>query len=428
MRLRIALLAAMASTLVAVAVPSIAAAAPHHNRGLTIHAAPNPIMAGDGVLIYGQLNGNDVSSKRIVLYHHISGSHTGFTRISVTTTDSHGFYEFTRAEGIVQTNRSWFVTAPALPGVHSRTIHERVAALVGLTASSQTADTSTPIVFSGHVDPNHRFEQVLLQQQNGASGKWKTIKTAVLGRGSNYVVKHRFRVPGEHNVRVVFPGDHRNIQGVSAVVTVTIQQAEVPDFTIGTSDPVISYGQSATISGTLYMKGTKTPQPSTPVTLCSSTLPVVQFTCDTAGITGTDGGYSFTVAPVHNEVYQVMVTLSPDRKTARLFEGVRDLVTLSASPSTVAAGQPVTLTGTATPDKTGDTVYLQRFGADGNWHMVASRQILPGSTFKFVRVPGNPGTRTFRAQIPGDSGNAGGASPAVTVTVTPAPPSALPQS
>src|ERR1700722_12431510 len=165
MRPRIVVLASLLTALTVAAAPSVASAAPHHNRGLTINATPNPILAGDGVLIYGQLSTPPVGSQTIVLYHHISGSHAGYTRIGSTTTDATGFYEFTRAEGVVLTNRSWFAREGAIHGVHSRTVHERVAALVSLTANESTADTSQPIVFTGHVTPNHPFGRVLLQQQ-----------------------------------------------------------------------------------------------------------------------------------------------------------------------------------------------------------------------------------------------------------------------
>src|SRR5438552_8289964 len=104
MRPRFAVLASVLCALVVVAAPGVASAAPRHNHGLTINATPNPINAGDGVFIYGQLNNPPVAGQTIVLHHHISGSHQGFTVISRTTTDSHGFYEFTRTEGIVLTN------------------------------------------------------------------------------------------------------------------------------------------------------------------------------------------------------------------------------------------------------------------------------------------------------------------------------------
>jgi hypothetical protein len=424
MRLRLALLGSLLAALVAVAVPGFASAAPVHNRGLTINATPNPILAGEGVLIYGQLKGGDITGQRIKLYHRVNPS-DHFTLIRRTTTDRFGFYEFTRAEGVVLTNRSWFVRGP--DGTHSRTVHERVAALVMLAASNTNADTSQPITFFGHVTPNHAFERVFLQVQRGSSDDWKTLASTRLGPGSNYVISYRWRIPGQRIVRVLFPGDARNIMGASDPLSVTIQQHQVPDFTINSTDPVIQEGQAATIFGKLYIKGTKTPEPDTPVTLCGRVVGEQQFTCDTAGVTGSDGSYSFTVSPLHNEVYVVKTTLPPHRHSAPLLEAVRDAVTLTASSSSANAGQKVTFTGTVTPDKASDTVYLQRFGADGDWHTVAISTVRPNSQFQFVRVFGTAGAKTFRAHVLEDQQNVGGVSPAVTVTVTLPPVSSLPK-
>ncbi len=162
MRLRFAVLASLLGTLAALVTPAVGSAHPRHNRGLTINVTPKPIIAGEGVLIYGQLNGNPVAGQHIVLYHHLAGI-PGFSRIGETTTDPHGFYEFTRAEGVVETNRSWFAREAGIHGIHSRTVHEPVAALVSLAADRTSADTRQVITFTGHVDPNHRFERVFLQ-------------------------------------------------------------------------------------------------------------------------------------------------------------------------------------------------------------------------------------------------------------------------
>jgi hypothetical protein len=423
MRLRFALLGSLLTALVAVGVPAAASAAPIHNRGLTINATPNPILAGEGVLIYGQLKGGDISRQPIRLYHRINPSNR-FTLVGKTITDSFGFYEFTRAEGVVYTNRSWFVRGP--DSTHSRTIYERVAALVSLQASTTNADTSQPIIFSGHVTPNHAFERVFLQVERGATDGWDTLASTRLGPGSNYAIPYRWRIPGERVVRVLFRGDARNIKSPSDPVSITIQQHQVPDFTINSTDPLIQVGQSTTLFGKLYMNGSTTPEPDTPVTLCGRIAGEQQFTCDTAGVTAGDGSYSFTVSPEHSEVYVVQTTLPPHRHTARLLEGVRDAVTLTASSSSANAGQKVTFSGSVTPDKAGDTVYLQKLGVDGDWHTVAIGTVRPNSQFQFVRVFGTAGTKTFRAHVLEDPQNVGGVSPTVTVTVTLPPVASLP--
>jgi hypothetical protein len=428
MRPRFAVLASVLCALVVVALPGIAAAAPRDNHGLTINATPNPINAGDGVLVYGQLNNPPVGGQTITLFHHISGSQQGFTPISKTTTDSHGFYEFTRAEGIVLTNRRWFTREAAIHGVHSRTVHERVSALVSLTASTDNTETRQPIVFSGHVTPNHAGEPVFLQEQKGNSDDWRTLKADTLGPASNYSIPFAWRVPGPHVVRVVVRTDLRNVRGESDPLTVTIQQAQVVDFTVNSSDPIIEFGKSATISGTLFMPGTTTPEPNIAVTLFGRTAGQGQFVALGAGSTDSSGNYSFTESPPHNTIYVVRTTLAPRRHTAPLFEGVRDVVTLASSSPTATVGGQVSFTGTVTPDKAGHVVYLQKLGPDGDWHNVEVRLVHSDASFQFGWTFGSAGTKQFRARIPGGPVNLGGASAPVTITVadTAAPLSSLP--
>ncbi len=71
-------------------------------------------------------------------------------------------------------------------------------------------------------------------------------------------------------------------------------------------------------------------------------------------------------------------------------------------------------------------IYLQKLGADGDWHTVETRVVRPSSTFSFGWTFGTAGTKQFRARITGGPANVGGASPAVTVDVLPAALATLP--
>ena len=55
MRPRLAMLGVALAAISSLIVPNLVSAAPRHNHHLTIGAAPNPVPAGDGVLIYGKL-------------------------------------------------------------------------------------------------------------------------------------------------------------------------------------------------------------------------------------------------------------------------------------------------------------------------------------------------------------------------------------
>lgn len=431
MRPRSAVLASVVAVLGLAAVPALAAAAPHphHNHGLTIAATPNPIVSGDGVLIYGQLNTASPGGQTIVLYHRINPQ-PYFTVIGTTKTLSNGFYEFTRAEGVVLTNRNWFVRAPGLPGnIHSRTIHERVAAEVSLnspTAPTAGFLTKQQVVFTGAVAPNHAGNRVLLQEQGGLTGDaWKTLKVGRLDGSSQFSIPYRFRVAGDHTIRVLFSGDARNIAASSDTITVTVQQKENPDFTINTSAPIIADGASATISGALAMPAATTPDPGVMVTLWGHTYgapyaPIANTT------TGTDGSYKFSVTPQHNEEYQVRTSFAPVRTSAQLFEGVQDVVTITSSAMTSTVGSSVTFTGSVTPDKAGHVIDLERLGADGHYHIVAVGFVNASSAYQFNWTFGTPGTKTFRVHIPGGPDNVGADSSTAVITVSLPPVTSLP--
>jgi hypothetical protein len=405
---------------------------PRHNYGLTIAATPNPIATGDGVLIYGKLRGSDVANQRIVLYHRIARQ-PPFTPITVTQTDSFGFYEITLAQGVVDTNRSWFVLGPG--GTHSRTINEYVFSAVTLAASTTTVNTGMPVQFSGTVNPAHPNQRVVLQKQVSESGDgWETVGSTVTGSDSSFTLTRSFLRSGSYTLRALFPSDPRNLAGQSDPVTITVAQPQNPSFTIAASAPVITDGQSETISGTLFMPGSTTnPRPSVPVILYGSTAGG-PFRALAAATTGADGSYSFTQAPQFNTVYRVLIQGAPPqsvgprpRKTADVPVGVQDVVSIGASATTAPAGGTVTISGTVTPDKSGRTVYLQRLDATGHWQVVAVGRINRGSTYSFQYTFGQPGTVQLRAKVPGGPLNLSGASAPVTFTVSGvAPATSLP--
>ena len=424
MRLRLTVLACALAACAGVALPGVAGAGPVHNRGLTIHAVPNPIIAGEAVLIYGQLKGPDHANQVIRLYHRIDPA-PGFTVIGTTRTNALGEYEFTRAEDIVETNRNWFVRGPG--STHSHTVHERVAALVSLAVNSPTGLTRHPLVFSGHVTPGHAGSPVLLQQQNASGTQWHTIKRGRVGAGSDYNIAYAWRVPNAYDVRVLVPGDVRNTAAPSDPVTVLIQQTEVPDFTITTSDPIVANGQAVTISGVLDQAGTTTPEPGTSISLFAHVPGQTPFKEVTTTTTGSDGSYSFTnVKSTTNELYQVRTTFAPIRHSAVLFDGVQDVVTMQASSQTSTVDGHITFSGSVSPDKAGHVIYLEKLGKDNNWHIVETRIVNDASTFQFGWTFGTAGTKTFRARITGGPVNVGGASQPVTIDVTQPPLTSLP--
>ena len=105
------------------------------------------------------------------------------------------------------------------------------------------------------------------EEQNGLFGNvWTTLASTYTDASSNFDLSHSWALPGDYTLRAVFPGDARNLEGDSDSITVAVQQKQHALFTINSSDPIITAGQSVTISGTLYSSGS-TPEPSTSVGL-----------------------------------------------------------------------------------------------------------------------------------------------------------------
>jgi hypothetical protein len=423
MRPRCAAAISLMAVSIAAALPSAAGASPFHNRGLTIAATPNPITAGEGVLIYGAMRGQNNGNQQVDLYHHIAGT-PGYSLIGTTQTDPQGFYEFTRAEGIVMTNRSWFVTGAGM--IHSRTIYESVQAVVTLGENTGTAITGQDVTFAGTVTPAHPGQEVLLQRQNNAGG-WGTVATGQLDSTSSFNITRAFGRANDYTLRAVFPGDLRNARGESDAVSLNVQQQQVPGFTINSSSPIITYGQSITISGVLDQPGSNAVEPNTEVTLFGRAYGGPMQAIETT-TTGTDGSYSFptpsgpSLTPTTNTAYKVVTTLAPRRHTAVLFEGVSDVISLTATPTTVEVGQPVTFSGNVTPNNAGQIIYLQRLAPNGHWVIVGEHYINPDGSYSFTRVFGQPLTAQFRTRVFGDGYNIGSASSPVTVTVAGVPP------
>ncbi len=383
-----------------------ATAARHH---ISIHAQPNPDVTGDPVVIFGRLTGPNSGDRTVVLWHRVAGQST-FTPIQRTTTDGNGFYDIQRADGVVRTNRNWFVRAL---GVRSRVVHEKVHAEVTLSAPS-SGTTSQPIPFTGNVTPNHRGERILIQRQVGSTGdEWKTIGSGRIGPGGTFDASLRLRVPDEYTIRALFRGDRFNLGAPSSAVEVLVSQAQNPNLQLSASPDPTTVGDPVTLSGVLAGASA-----GTPVTLYAHQYGQ-PFQAVMTLPTGSGGTFSFVQTPAYNTVYQVR---AGNKRSRLVFEAVHEIVTINATPQNVAAGQAVTFSGTVAPDKSGYKVELQQLGDDGRYHVVQVGTINPGSTYQIQHVIESPGQKTFRVQINGGPRNAGADSPSVTVTAGPPPP------
>jgi hypothetical protein len=438
-------------SLLALLLPASASARKHSSRNghcsIGITVAPRQIVAGEPVVIFGQLtcaNPANAAGKEVVLYHHLLGV-GGFSVVQTVTTDGTGFYSFAPADGVVETNRSYYVRST---GARSATKRLRVSAQVTLSGPPEgQLLTGFPnrVTFTGTVSPADAGARVILQRQDATTGgDWRRIDSGMVEANGAFTIVHTFIVPGDANIRVLVRSQRRNVPSLSNVLAYSISQAQNPALTIQASADPIAFGETVAISGKLALG------PNEPVTLLARTRRQHGFAAVAQVMTDASGAYTFppqspinstfyrvsnvtpcVVAPLHSGHRGRHVGLGCKGKgshisSAVLYEGVKDVLTAQASSPTVQAGQTVTFSGTVSPDHTNHVIYLERQNPHGSgFHVVQVSFVGAGSAYSITHRFYDPGVKVLRVFIPGGPENQGAASPPFTITVTPAPASSL---
>jgi phospholipase C len=187
---------------------------PAPSRCLSIGAFPNPSTAGQPITISGRLLGSRHAHALVLLWRRLPGSKR-FRPSAATRTNRSGRYSLT---ALVDGNRWWYVTAR---GFRSRTVHQRVGALMTLTSSATRAAPGDQVTFSGTVAPSHAGEQVALQEL-GPTG-WQPVAQTVLDQTSSFALSYAFSSEGTYQLRAYLRWDAHNINSLSPPVTVTVR-------------------------------------------------------------------------------------------------------------------------------------------------------------------------------------------------------------
>lgn len=426
-----------------VLVPSSAFArkhpSPNGRCAINMNVAPREIVAGESVIVFGRLrcaHHANAASQEVKLFHHLLGS-PGFSFVQSTTTDANGFYELANADGVVETNRSYYVRSH---GARSATKRIRVAAQVTLSGPTEgqlLTGFANRVTFTGTVAPADVGARVILQRQNATTGSdWHHIDSGVVDAAGNFTIVHTFVVPGDANIRVLVRSQRRNIPSESNVLAYSISQAQNPRLTIQASADPIAFGEAVTISGKLASGVNH------PVTLMARTARQHGFAPVAQVDTNAAGEYSFPAqSPVNSTFYrvyageQVCPPPAPGKaaclvirrvSSAVLYEGVKDVLTARVSATTVQAGRSVTFSGTVSPDHTSHVIYLERQNAHGpGFHVIQVSFVGAGSAYSIVHQLYDPGTKVLRVYIPGGPENQGAASQPFSIQVTPAPAATL---
>jgi hypothetical protein len=414
---------------------------PNGRCAININVAPREIVAGEPVIVFGRLrcaNQANAANQEVKLFHHLLGS-PGFSFVQSTTTDANGFYELANVDGVVETNRSWYVRSH---GARSGVKRVRVTAQVTLSGPTEgqlLTGFANRVTFTGTVSPADVGARVILQRQNATTGSdWHHIDSGVVDAAGNFTIVHTFIVPGDANIRVLVRSQRRNIPSVSNVLAYSISQAQNPELTIQASADPIAFGEAVTISGKLASG------PNQPVTLLARGRRQHGFARVAQVNTNFAGEYSFAPrSPVNSTFYRVESSNKPcllaphpphrvrgckvsGLSSAVLYEGVKDVLTAQVSATTVQAGQAITFSGTVSPDHTGHVIYLERQNAHGSgFHVIQVGFVGAGSAYSIVHQLYDPGTKVLRVYIPGGPENQGAASRPFSIQVTPAPASTL---
>jgi phospholipase C len=164
-------------------------------------------------MISGQLSAPHRARAVVVLWRRLPRQHR-FHPTAFTRTDSSGRYSMT---AVIDANRWWYVTAR---GLRSRTVHQRVQALIGLASSETRAAPGDQVTFSGTVTPAHVGEQITLEQLG--PGGWQAIGQAPLSASSSFAIANAFSSDGTYQLRVYLGSSADNINSYSPVVSVDV--------------------------------------------------------------------------------------------------------------------------------------------------------------------------------------------------------------
>jgi hypothetical protein len=407
--------------MLAVLAPGAAQAARGYRISLVV--APDPDVSGDPLTMVGTLHsphGLPVAGVRLTLYHRVDPAPI-FSPVQRTRTQAGGFFQIDRAEGVVVSNREWYIVARDSHGrflARSRTVRERVFAELTLDAGASTVETGQPVTFAGTVSPAHTGERVVLERQVGRSGtSWRRLGVARIEAGGSFALVHRFLRPsdlGPATIRAMLPGDRRNIRSFSEPVEVTVQQAESASLTLTPSAARVVVGEPVTLAGRLVTPASGS-LAGQAVTLYAH-LAGAPWQAVATSATGSDGAFSFVQLPARNTAFEVRAA---GRESATVFEGVRDAISATPSATAGTVGQAITIGGLVVPVHPGHVVYLQLRNSAGHFQTIQVGFIGPSSTYIFRHQLQSAGEKTYRVYIPGGPENLGAASPTFVVSVSP---------
>jgi phospholipase C len=167
------------------------------------------------VTISGRLFGPRRARAVVLLWRRLPGQKR-FHPTAATRTDRSGAFLITV---LLDGNRWWYVTAR---GFRSRTVHQRVAALISLASSETRAAPDDQVSFSGSVAPSHGGQQLVLQELEPTG--WQPVAEGTLDGASTFSIDYSFTTDGTYQLRAYLRWGAHNINSYSTSVTVGVNE------------------------------------------------------------------------------------------------------------------------------------------------------------------------------------------------------------
>lgn len=370
---------------------------------LALEAGADVVSADEPLTLTGSLAcAGDASAgegQTVAIYRHSAGT-PGFQLAGEALGEAGGSFHISTEA--LDADSVFYATAGGLRSARVRVTVLPLVTISGPPSGSQlliarhrlaaSAGPTSTVTLTGTVMPAQAGTRVLLQRAFGEED-WVTVARGVTGADGEYALTHTFGLPGQARVRVLARA-HGHL-GLSETLTFEIVRAQNRRLTLQASTPSLAYGQAVTLSGVLS-GGARTE-----LTLLAGTG-TGEFTPVASTLSEEDGSYSFPAqTPLQDTSYRVS-----DGRTQStvLLEGVKPLLSVQASQSTAASGQPVTFSGSVTPATPGQRVTLECQNEDGSgFHAVAQGSVGADGSFSIRYVLSGEGTQQFRVLVPADT-------------------------
>jgi hypothetical protein len=163
--------------------------------------------------------------------------------------------------------------------------------------------------------------------------------------------------------------------------------ADPTALTIATSASRLTYGTDLTVTGRLTSLTTTAPIPAAAVSLFGRLPGTTAYVAIASSTSDVDGVVRFVLRPSTNADYVLRyagTAVSGASESALRRVDVAPNLTLTSAVA-VRVGTTVTIRGSVSPPRPGQTVQIQRYYS-GAWHLVTSRALSSSSTFA-VAVP-----------------------------------------